>query len=57
MTVSIWHAEGKQPVRDVDVLIVGAGLVGCSAAYFAAQAGREVVITGKTRCGVGCEWA
>lgn len=45
MSVSIWQADGQQPVRDVDVLIVGAGLAGCSAAYFAAQAGREVVIT------------
>ncbi len=45
MTVSIWQADGDQPVRDVDFLIIGAGLVGCSAAYFAAQAGREVVIS------------
>ncbi len=45
MTVSIWQADGNQPVRDVDFLIIGAGLVGCSAAYFAGQAGREVVIT------------
>jgi gamma-glutamylputrescine oxidase len=45
MTVSIWQANGTQPVREVDFLIVGAGLVGCSAAYFAGQAGREVVIT------------
>lgn len=45
MTVSIWQAEGKQPVREVDVVVVGAGLVGCTAAYFLAQAGREVVIT------------
>lgn len=45
MTVSIWQAEGNEPVRDVDVLIVGAGLVGCAAAYFAKQAGSQVVIT------------
>lgn len=45
MTVSIWQANGTQPVREADFLIVGAGLVGCSVAYFAAQAGREVVIT------------
>ncbi len=45
MTVSLWQADGAQPVREVDFLIVGAGLVGCSAAYFAAQQGREVVIT------------
>src|SRR5690606_40624403 len=29
----------------VDVLVIGAGLVGCSAAYFASQTGHEVVIT------------
>lgn len=45
MTVSIWQADGTQPVREVDFLIVGAGIVGCAAANFAAQAGREVVIT------------
>jgi glycine/D-amino acid oxidase-like deaminating enzyme len=44
MTVSIWQAEGNQPIREVDFLIVGAGIVGCAAANFAAQAGREVVI-------------
>jgi gamma-glutamylputrescine oxidase len=45
MTVSIWHAEDNQPRREVDFLVVGAGLVGCAAAYFAAQAGAEVVVT------------
>lgn len=45
MTVSIWQADGSQPLREVDFLIVGAGIVGCAAAYFAAQAGRRVVIT------------
>lgn len=45
MTVSLWQADGAQPVREVDFLVVGAGIVGCSAAYFAAQAGRQVVIT------------
>ncbi|MFN8560390.1 MAG: FAD-dependent oxidoreductase [Anaerolineae bacterium] len=45
MSVSIWQADGSQPTREVDFLIVGAGIVGCAAAYFAAQAGREVVIT------------
>jgi gamma-glutamylputrescine oxidase len=45
MTVSIWQADGAQPTQDVDVLVIGAGVVGCSAAYFAAQQGREVVIT------------
>ena len=45
MTVSLWQANGTQPVRETDFLVVGAGLVGCSAAYFAAQAGRHVTIT------------
>lgn len=45
MTVSVWQADDTQPVREVDFLIVGAGLVGCAAAYFATQAGANVVIT------------
>src|SRR5215207_2281027 len=45
MTVSIWQANDTQPIREVDFLVVGAGLAGCSAAYFAAQAGHQVVIT------------
>jgi gamma-glutamylputrescine oxidase len=44
MTVSIWQADDRQPRREVDFLVIGAGLIGCAAAYFAAQAGREVVI-------------
>lgn len=45
MTVSIWQADNTQPVREVDFLVVGAGLAGTSAAYFARQAGHDVVIT------------
>lgn len=45
MTVSIWQADGAQPIREVDFLIVGAGIVGCAAAVFAAQAGHTVTIT------------
>ncbi|MFN8527511.1 MAG: FAD-dependent oxidoreductase [Anaerolineae bacterium] len=45
MTVSIWQAEDTQPIREVDVLVVGAGLIGCTAAYFFEQAGRQVTIT------------
>lgn len=48
MTISIWQANPnytQQPVREVDVLVVGAGLVGCAAAYFFQQAGHGVVIT------------
>ncbi len=45
MSISIWQADDTQAIREVDVLVVGAGLVGCSAAYFASQAGHDVVIT------------
>jgi gamma-glutamylputrescine oxidase len=45
MTVSIWQADGSQPVRETDVLVIGAGIVGTAAAYFAAQQGRDVIIT------------
>lgn len=45
MSISIWQADDTQPVRDVDFLVVGAGLAGTSAAYFAKQAGHDVVIT------------
>lgn len=45
MTVSIWQADGTQPIREVDFLIVGAGIVGTAAAIFAGQAGRQVTIT------------
>ena len=53
MTVSLWQADDSQPVREVDFLIVGAGLAGCSAAYFATQAGHEVVITDSRDVGLG----
>ncbi|NWG17247.1 MAG: FAD-binding oxidoreductase [Chloroflexi bacterium] len=53
MTVSIWQANDLQPVREVDFLVVGAGLIGCAAAFFAAQAGRQVVITEKADVGLG----
>lgn len=45
MTVSIWQAEGSQPFHEVDFLIIGAGLWGCAAAFFAKEAGRQVTIT------------
>lgn len=53
MTVSIWQANGTQPLREVDFLIVGAGLVGCSAAYFATQMGRQVILTDTRDVGLG----
>jgi gamma-glutamylputrescine oxidase len=45
MSVSVWQADGTQPIREVDVLVIGAGVVGCAAAYFLRQAGRTVVLT------------
>ncbi len=47
MTVSYWQADGTQPRREVELLIVGAGLAGCAAAYHARQLGLQVVITDK----------
>lgn len=53
MTVSHWQ-QVEQTERDVDVLIVGAGLAGTTAAYFAKQVhGRDVVVTEKRDVGLG----
>ncbi|MBK9125912.1 MAG: FAD-binding oxidoreductase [Chloroflexi bacterium] len=55
MTVSIWQAEGREPIREVDVLVVGAGLAGCAAAMFLYQAGHEddLVVTEMRDVGLG----
>ncbi len=53
MSVSFWQADGEQPRREVDFLVVGAGLVGCAAALFAASAGRHVTITDARDLGLG----
>jgi len=56
MTVSIWQAnesDRKQIRREVDFLIIGAGLVGTAAAYFATQAGKSVVLTETRSLGMG----
>lgn len=45
MTVSIWQADDTQAHRETDFLVIGAGIIGCAVAYFAAQAGRKVTIT------------
>jgi gamma-glutamylputrescine oxidase len=45
MSISHWQADGTQPVREVDMLVIGAGLAGTAVAYFAKQAGHDVVIT------------
>ncbi len=53
MTVSHWQ-QVEQTHRDVDFLIVGAGLAGSSAAYFAQQVhNREVVVTDARDVGLG----
>ena len=45
MTVSYWQ-RAQQIERDIDFLVVGAGLAGGAAAYFAKQVhGRDVVVT------------
>ncbi|MCY3908038.1 MAG: FAD-dependent oxidoreductase [Anaerolineaceae bacterium] len=53
MSVSFWQADGAQPVHEVDFLIIGAGLTGCAAALFAANAGRQVTITDARDLGLG----
>ncbi|MBK8020280.1 MAG: FAD-binding oxidoreductase [Chloroflexi bacterium] len=53
MTVSIWQADSNQPIREVDFLVIGAGLVGAGVSYFAAQAGHSVVITEARSPGLG----
>ena len=44
MTVSHWQTDFPRPTEEVDVLVVGAGLIGCAAAYFAHEAGHDVTI-------------
>ena len=52
MTVSHWQQEQQE--RDVDFLVVGAGLVGSAAAYFAKQVhNREVIVTDARDVGLG----
>lgn len=53
MSVSHWQADGTQPILDVDFLVVGAGIAGCVAAYFANQAGYDVIITETTHLAGG----
>ena len=53
MSVSLWQADGSQPRREADFLIVGAGIVGCAAALFANAAGRHVTLTDARGLGLG----
>ena len=53
MTVSHWQ-QAEQIEREIDFLVVGAGLAGGAAAYFAGQVqGRDVVVTDARDVGLG----
>ena len=53
MTVSHWQ-QAQQQRRDVELLVIGAGLVGSAAACFARQVhNREVVVTDARDAGLG----
>ncbi len=53
MTVSHWQRAG-QVEREIDFLVVGAGLAGGAAAYFAKQVqGRDVLVTDARDVGLG----
>ena len=53
MTVSHWQ-RAEQQEREIDFLVVGAGLAGGTAAYFAKQVhGRDVVVTDARDVGLG----
>lgn len=53
MTVSVWQANGEQPTASTDVVIIGAGLLGCTAALFLHQAGYTVTIIEARDVGLG----
>lgn len=52
MTVSLWQSNNP-PVRDVDLLIVGAGLAGTSAALHARAEGLHTIIIDKADVALG----
>jgi D-amino-acid dehydrogenase len=43
--------------RQADVMIIGAGVVGLSVAYYAASAGAKVLVLEKGEIGSGSSWA
>ena len=53
MTVSIWQANGEQATESTDVAIIGAGLLGCTAAYYLKQAGHEATLIDARDVGLG----
>lgn len=44
MSVSIWQDRSGEMLREVDVVIIGAGLVGCAIALEASRHARSVAI-------------
>jgi gamma-glutamylputrescine oxidase len=52
MTVSIWQSN-QAPVRETDLLIIGAGLAGCASALHAKDLGLQVTITEKADIALG----
>ena len=44
-----WNAAGRLTPRSVDVVIIGGGIIGCSAAYFLARQGVSVALFEKGR--------
>lgn len=53
MTVSIWQANNRQPIQQTDVVIIGAGLLGTTAAVYLKEAGRQVTIIEARDVGLG----
>jgi len=53
MTISYWQANGSQREERVDVLIIGAGLVGLAAADFVQQMGHSVMVVDKAGVAMG----
>ncbi len=53
MSISHWQQVPDAPVREADFVVIGAGLVGCAAAYHAQSAGRRVLIVEKNDLAMG----
>jgi len=53
MSISHWQQDPNAPTREADFVVIGAGLVGCAAAYHARTAGREVLIVEKNDIAMG----
>lgn len=53
MTVSVWQANGEQPIESTDIVIIGAGLLGCTAALYLNDAGYSTTIIEARDVGLG----